>query len=75
MRVRLPSLVMLNLDWTCVTELSSLQYLRENGEAYRMSFTFTWLQNFFQCMHVQSTCMYMYNVIHAVCIHVACIDS
>lgn len=33
MRLRLPSLVMLNLDWTCVTELSSLHYLRENGEA------------------------------------------
>ena len=35
MRLRLASLVMLNLDWTCVTELSSLQYLRENGEALR----------------------------------------
>ena len=38
MRLRLASLVMLNLDWTCVTELSSLQYLRENGEALRMLF-------------------------------------
>lgn len=51
MRVRLPSLVMLNLDWTCVTELSSLQYLRENGEAYRISFS-PGFKIIFQCMHV-----------------------
>ena len=33
MNLRLPSLIMLNLDWTSVTEASSLEYLRENGKA------------------------------------------
>ena len=32
MNLQLPSLIMLNLDWTCVTEASSLEYLRENGK-------------------------------------------
>ena len=32
MNLQLPSLIMLNLDWTCVTEASSLEYLQENGK-------------------------------------------
>jgi hypothetical protein len=31
MRLSLPSLVMINLDWTSVTEAISLDFLRENG--------------------------------------------
>ena len=31
MNLRLPSLMMLNLDWTCVTEASSLEYLNTAG--------------------------------------------
>jgi hypothetical protein len=31
LRLALPSLVMLNLDWTCVSEAVSLTFLRENG--------------------------------------------
>ena len=35
-RLRLPSLIMLNVNWTCVTEQSSLERLRESGEAVRV---------------------------------------
>lgn len=40
MNLRLPSLMMLNLDWTCVTEASSLEYLNTAGTVAKQYLTY-----------------------------------
>ncbi len=35
-RLQLPSLLMLNVNWTCVTEATSLESLQDNGGHYIM---------------------------------------